>query len=178
MREDAVFSPYIVYAYRDIYGAEVIDIEDVFLPNWVDGFETDPLTKCVDDIFVYYSRNARDMYSPEFREALFSDGLGQVYSRFAAALDANRAGLRGGSRFPVLILQGTGDTVVTPDSQRAFKQQLCAEGGVVTYLEYSAISHVDIRWTSFADALSWMQRVMQGDLPETDCEILGDGGQD
>jgi hypothetical protein len=118
------------------------------------------------------------MYAPEFREALYSDGLGQVYPRFAEVLDENSAGLRGGSSIPVLILQGTGDTVVTPDSQRAFKEQLCAEGARVTYVEYSAIAHVDIRWTSFGDALYWMQRIMQGDVPDTDCEPIGDGSQD
>jgi acetyl esterase/lipase len=172
MKEDPIFSPYTVYAYRNFYGDEIVDVEDVFLPNWVDGFESDVLTKCVDDIFMFYSRSPRDMYSPEFREILFGDRLRQEYPRFAEALSANSAGLRGGSRIPVLILQGTGDTVVTPDSQRRFKDQLCANGGSVTYLEYSAIAHVNVRWTSFGDVLLWMQRIGEGDVPENDCEAL------
>jgi pimeloyl-ACP methyl ester carboxylesterase len=177
MREDPIFSPYIVSAYRAFYGEEIIEPGDVFMPHWVDQFETDTLTKCVDDMFAYYTRSARDLYAPEFREALYGGGLSQAYPRFAEALDANNAGLRGGSSIPVLILQGTGDTVVTPDTQRAFKEQLCAKGGRVTYLEYTAIAHFDIRWTSYGDALSWMQHVMQGDVPGTDCEVLGDDGQ-
>jgi acetyl esterase/lipase len=109
---------------------------------------------------------------------LFGDRLSQEYPRFAEALDANSTGLGGGISIPVLILQGTGDTVVTPDSQRAFKDQLCAQGDVVTYLEYPAVAHVNIRWTSFGDVLSWMQRISQQGTPETDCAILDGQRQD
>lgn len=172
MKEDAVFSPYTVYAYRTFYGADIIEVEDVFLPQWVEGFESDVLTKCVDDIFDYYSRSTRDMYTPEFREILFGDRLGQEYPAFAQALATNSAGLRGESSIPVLILQGTGDTVVTPDSQRTFREQLCARGARVTYLEYAAVAHVNIRWNSFGDVLSWMQRIGQGSAPESDCAAL------
>jgi dienelactone hydrolase len=172
LREDPVFSPYIIYAYRDFYGDEIIDVADVFLPRWVPTFGSDVLSKCVDDIFYYYSRSAREMYTPRFREILYGDRLDQVYPLFAAKLSANHAGVSGGSRIPVLILQGTADTVVTPDSQRAFKDQLCEQGNVVTYLEYPAVPHVEIRWTSFSDTLSWMRRIVNGDIPETDCEII------
>jgi acetyl esterase/lipase len=176
MKEDPIFSPYTVYAYRAFYGEEIIDVEDVFLPIWVDGFESAVLTKCVDDIFSFYSRSPRDMYSPEFRETLSDGRLSVDYPRFADALDANSTGLRGGSHIPALILQGTGDTVVTPDSQRKFKDQLCDKGGVVTYLEYAAVAHVNIRWTSFGDVLSWMQRIGEGGAPENDCEVSGESG--
>jgi dienelactone hydrolase len=176
MREDPIFSPYTVYVYREIYGDEIIDVEDVFLPNWIDGFESDVLNKCVDDIFVYYARNARDLYSAEFREDLFGDQLSQEYPAFAEALAANNAGLRGGSSIPVLILQGTGDTVVMPDTQRAFKEQLCAQGGTVTYVEYTAVAHFDIRWTSYGDVLWWMQGVGEGHAPENDCRAVDEQG--
>jgi dienelactone hydrolase len=170
LRDDPIFSPYLVYAYHDFYGSEIIDVGDVFLPRWGATFESDVLDKCVDDIFDYYSRSAREMYTPEFRDALYGDKLEQVYPLFAAKLSLNYAGASGGSRIPVLILQGTGDTVVTPESQEAFRNRLCEQGTTVTYLEYPAVPHTEIRWTSFSDALSWMQRVVKGDIPETDCE--------
>ena len=116
--------------------------------------------------------------SKELDRQAMAEVRGGFFELFNHVIDVNSAGLRGRSDIPVLILQGTGDTVVTPDSQRAFKEKLCAEGGRVTYLEYSAIAHVDIRWTSFGDALYWMQRIMQGDVPVADCEPLGDGRQD
>ena len=169
LKEDPVFSPYIVYAYRDFYGSEIMDVADVFAARWVPTFDADVLDMCVDDIFVYYSRSAREMYTPEFRQVLYGDRLDQVYPLFAEKLSANATGLSGGEQIPALILQGTGDTVVTPGSQRAFRNQLCAQGNTVTYLEYPGIPHAQIRWASFSDTLSWMRRIVEGDVPETDC---------
>jgi dienelactone hydrolase len=170
LREDPIFSPYVIYAYRDFYGSEMIDVADVFVSPLVPTFDSDVLIKCVDDIFSYYARSARRMYTPAFRDVLYGDVLDQAFPFFAEKLSTNAAGLSGGSEIPVLILQGTADTVVSPDSQRAFKDQLCAQGNVVTYLEYPAIAHTNIRWNSFRDTLSWMQHIVQGNIPEDDCE--------
>ena len=169
MREDAVFSPYIVYAYRDFYGSEVIDPADVFAPRWIDTFEADVTTKCVDDIFDYYSRSARDMYSPGFRIILYGNRLAQEFPMFAEKLQENYAGVSGGAHIPVLILQGTGDTVVTPPSQKKFMSDLCAMGTAVTYMEYPAVPHTEIRWASFSDTLVWMRNIAQGNAPRSDC---------
>jgi acetyl esterase/lipase len=171
LREDPVFSPYLIYAYRDFYGSEIVDVGDVFLPRWAASFESSVLDKCVDDIFYYYSRSAREMYTPEFRAVLYGGRLEQVYPLFAEKLSLNYAGVSSGAEIPVLILQGTGDTVVSPESQKVFRNQLCEQGTAVTYLEYPAVPHTEIRWVSFGDAISWMQRVVKGDIPETDCEV-------
>ena len=169
LREDPIFSPYIIYAYRDFYGSEVIDPADVFLPKWVPTFDSDVLNKCVDDVFGYYSRSARSLYSPAFRNILFNNKLAESFPLFAEKLEANYTGVSGGPRIPVLILQGTGDTVVTPPSQKEFVGQLCALGNSVTYLEYTAVPHVEIRWTSLGDTLLWMQHIAEGGTPESDC---------
>lgn len=169
LKEDPVFSPYIVYAYRDAYGPEIIDPADVYLSHWVSDFEDAVLTKCVDDIFVYYSRSARRMYTPEFYEALYGDRLAEVYPQFAERLAENASGLLGGAHIPVLILQGTADTVITPPSQRAFMDQLCAMGNSVTWLEYQAVSHVETRWNSYRDVLAWMKNIVEGNEPRSDC---------
>jgi pimeloyl-ACP methyl ester carboxylesterase len=169
MREDAVFSPYIVYAYRDFYGDEVIDPADVFLPQWIPSFEADVLSKCVDDVFVYYARSARSMYTTEFRDILYGGQLAEAFPLFADRLAENYAGARGGRHIPVLILQGTADTVVTPPSQEAFMAEICAMGGSVTYLEYPAVPHMSIRWQSFGDTLSWLANIVAGGVPRSDC---------
>jgi acetyl esterase/lipase len=169
LKEDPVFSPYIVYAYRDFYGDEIIDPADVYLSHWVPTFENDVLNKCVDDIFVYYSRSARYMYLPEFREVLYGDRLAEVFPRFAEKLSENNAGLLGGWHIPVLILQGTADTIVTPSSQEKFVNQLCDMGNSVTYLEYDVVSHIYIRWNGFQDALAWMDNITNGGVPESHC---------
>jgi len=169
LQEDPVFGPYIVYAYRDFYGAELIDPADVYLPNWVPGFDNEVLSKCVDDIFVYYSRSARRMYLPEFRQVLYDGQLADVFPRFAEKLAENAAGLSGGAHISVLILQGTADTVITPPSQQQFMEQLCALGNSVTWLEYEAVTHAGIRWTSFHDVLAWMENMVEGGEPRSDC---------
>jgi pimeloyl-ACP methyl ester carboxylesterase len=173
MREDAVFSPYIVYAYRDFYGSEVVDPEDVFVSRWTDTFEADVLNKCVDDIFNYYSRSARNMYTSGFRAALFDGTLAQEFPLFAEKLNENYAGVSGGAHIPVLILQGTGDTVVTPPSQKKFVGELCAMGTAVAYWEYPAVPHTQIRWTSFSDTLVWMRTIARGATARSDCEKVG-----
>jgi acetyl esterase/lipase len=162
LQEDPIFGPYLVYAYRDFYGEDIIDPAEVYLPNWVSDFEDDVLSTCVDQIFSYYSHSARRMYDPEFREVLYEGRLAAVYPEFAEQLAANAAGLGGGTDIPVLILQGTADTVITPPSQRAFVDQLCALGNSVTLMEYEAATHADIRWRSYTDALAWMGDAAQG----------------
>jgi pimeloyl-ACP methyl ester carboxylesterase len=169
LREDAVFSPYIVYAYRDFYGSDVVDPADVFAPQWVETFEADVMSKCVDDIFNYYSRSARAMYSLEFRNALYGGKLAQEYPLFAEKLEENYAGVSGGAHIPVLILQGTGDTVVTPPSQKKFMGELCAMGTDVVYWEYPAVPHTEIRWASFNDTLVWMRSIAQGAAARSNC---------
>ena len=42
---------------------------------------------------------------------------------------------------------------------------------MVTYLEYAAVAHAQIRWVSFGDTLSWMGRISEGETPETDCGV-------
>ncbi|MFN2242025.1 MAG: lipase family protein [Anaerolineae bacterium] len=176
LRENPIFAPYIIYAYRDFYGSEIVDVADVFMPQWVPTFESDVLNMCVDGIFDHYTRSTREMYTPVFRMALESGRLDEAFPLLTARLAENDTGLKGGTDIPVLILQGTGDTVVTPDSQRAFKDQLCQQGATVTYVEYPAVSHPEIRTVSFGDTLWWMQRVAEGVVPETHCEAI-DGSQ-
>lgn len=173
LKEDAIFSPYIVQAYRDFYGPEVVDPAAVFQDRWLANFEADVMTRCVDGIFNYYSPNARQMYRPEFVEALFTDHLQTVIPAFKAALKTNAAGLsRDGVDIPALILQGTADQIVTPPSQMQFATSLCELGNYVTYVSYPAVDHSNIRLASFRDTINWIESVANGDLPESNCASL------
>ncbi|MCU0520649.1 MAG: lipase family protein [Anaerolineae bacterium] len=169
LQEDPIFGPYLVYAYRDFYGEALIDPAEVYLSPWVAEFEDDVLSICVDEIFSYYSHSARRMYEPEFREALYDGRLAEIYPEFAEKLVENTAGLGGGTDIPVLILQGTADTVITPPSQRDFRDQLCALGNSVSLIEYEAATHADTRWRSYRDVLAWMEDAVEGDAPRSDC---------
>jgi predicted esterase len=172
-KEDAVFSPYIVQAYRDFYGPEVVDPAAVFQERWVARFEADVMARCVDGLFSYYGHSARQMYRPEFMDALFSDRLQAVVPAFKAALEANAAGLSpDGVGIPVLILQGTADQIVTPPSQIQFATRLCRLGNHVTYLSYPAVSHPNIRRVSFRDTINWIESVANGNPTEASCASL------
>lgn len=172
-KESPVFSPYIVQAYRDFYGPEVIDPADVFLDRWLTRFEADVMARCVDDLFSYYSSNARQMYRPEFREVLYTDRLQAVFPAFEAVIEDNAAGLSpDGVDIPVLILQGTADQIVTPPSQKQFAVDLCRLDNRVTYMSYPAVDHPNIRRVSFRDTINWIESVAAGNLPESSCANL------
>lgn len=173
LKEDAIFSPYIVQTYRNFYGPEVVDPADIFQDRWLASFEADVMTRCVDNIFTYYGHSARQMYRPEFIDALYAGRLQAVVPAFKAALDDNAAGLsRDGMEIPVLILQGTADQIVTPPSQTQFAASLCQAGAHVTYLSYPAVSHPNIRRVSFRDTINWIENAASGNLPESNCANL------
>lgn len=171
--ESPIFSPYLIYAYRTLLGDTVIAPNRVFQDRWLADFEVDVTTRCVDNAFAYYSFSARQMYRPEFREALAAERLQSISPAFKRALDANSAGLsQRGADIPILILQGTADTVVTPDSQAAFAAELCRLGHKVTFNVYRAVSHADTRRVSFWDTLAWLRSQANGEAPESDCATL------
>ena len=175
LRESPIFTPYLIYAYRHFFGAEVISPEQVFLDDWLPTFDQDALTKCVDDIFVYYSSDPQGMYRPEFRAALLDGRLADQYPLFKAVLDANYAGTFGGFDIPIAFFQGTGDYVVTPASQASFATLLCEQAQPVTYVSLPTVEHVNTRQASFKATIAWMQGITNGQTPQSNCaQIAGD----
>lgn len=173
IKENPIFSPYLVSAYQTFFGGDVVNPSRVFQDNYLASFNADSMTRCVDDLYGYYSPNARLIYREEFREALYNDRLQTILPAFKRRLDANAAGLsRDGATIPALILQGTGDRVVTPPSQAQFARSLCGLGGRVTYLTYPAVDHAGTRYASFRDTIDWMKTVAAGGVPESTCDSL------
>jgi len=175
MRESPIFTPYLIYAYRHFFGAEVIGPEDVFLDHWLPSFDQDALIKCVDDIFIYYTNDPQGMYRPDFRTALFNGQLGDRYPLFKAVLDANYAGTFGGFDIPVVFFQGTADYVVTPESQERFATFLCEQGEPVTYVTLPAVQHVYTRQVSFKATIAWMEGIANGQTPQSNCAQITAG---
>jgi len=175
LRESPIFTPYLIYAYRHFFGADVIGPEDVFLDDWLPSFDQDALTKCVDDIFVYYTNDPQGMYRPEFRTALFDGQLLDQYPLFKTVLDANYAGTFGGFTIPAAFFQGTADYVVTPESQQSFAKLLCTKGEPVTYVTLPAVQHVNTRQVSFKATIAWMQGLAKGQTPQNNCAQITAG---
>jgi len=173
MRERPSLSPYIIYAFRDYYGPDIIDPADVFLPRWVDTFQKDASSKCVDEAYGYYSSDPRQMYRPEFLDILFNDRLGEEYPIFKQALDTNYAGTWANLQTPALILHGETDPIVTPQTAEAFIAQLCRLGKNVTYNLYPDANHFLTRQHSFVDTLTWMRAILNGETPRSDCAAYG-----
>ncbi len=169
MRENPLFSPYLVFAYREFYGTRIVDPAEILASDWLPSLESAVTLKCVDELPFYYSYSTRVMYQPEFLEAMNNHELAERFPTFKVALDANYTGVSADTSVPVLILQGTGDTVVTAPSQELFMDHLCVLGNSVTYIEYLAVPHYDIRRVSFRDTLAWMQHVVDGGAPVSDC---------
>lgn len=172
MRESPLFTPYLIYAYRFFYGAEVITPEQVFTQDWLPTFDEDVTTKCVDEIFVYYSNDPQAMYTPAFRSALENGRLAEELPLFKTVVDANYAGTFGGFEIPVAFFQGTADSTVTPIAQQAFAADLCAQGESVTYVPLPAVRHVTTRQDSFLATIEWMRTIIDGGAPPNDCADL------
>lgn len=169
LRESPIFTPYLIYAYRHFFGAEVIEPAQVFLDQWLTTFDQDVLTQCVDNIFVSYSNDPQAMYRPEFRTALLNGQLGDSYPLFKAVLDANYAGTFGGFDVPVAFFQGTADYIVTPTAQQQFAVLLCEQGQPVTYVTLPAVQHATTRQVSFKATMAWMRGIAGGQTPQNNC---------
>lgn len=163
------YSPYIVYAYRDAYGVEIIDPAEVFQPHWLATFDQDVTSKCIDEVFSYYSNDPGRLYTPEFRQALYNDRLAERYPAFKAQLDANDSNSKAYPSLPLLLLHGGGDPIVKPRTIRSFVSYLCSQGQNVTYNLYPGVDHFQTRQCSFVDTLTWMEYILAGNTPTSSC---------
>jgi pimeloyl-ACP methyl ester carboxylesterase len=169
LRERPPLAPYIVYAYLNYYGGDVINPEAVFLPNWLPTFYTDASTKCVDEAYEYYPADPKLLYRPEFYEALYGDRLAETFPIFKQALELNYVGRSPDTRVPVVLFHGEADTVVTPETHDRFVARLCNLGQNVSYKLYPQVDHFQTRQVSFIDSVTWMRNILSGQLPQSQC---------
>jgi acetyl esterase/lipase len=168
LREGPYFAPYLLYAYADYYGPDRVDLRRLFLPGWLATMPADVTTRCIDAMPGYYGNDARRLYQPEFLNALFGDRLGEGFPALKEVLDRNSTGLVP-SAVPALLLQGTGDPIVSASAQEAFVRRLCAAGGSVTYLSYPGVHHFQTRQVSYRNTLDWMGTILAGGTPRSAC---------
>ncbi len=174
MIESPVFTPYLIYAYEYYYGSDVITAGQVLAESWLATFAQDVNTKCVDEMFAYYSNDPLAMYRPDFRSALENGELGARMPLFKTVLDANYAGTFGGFDVPVAFFQGSADATVTPRAQQQFARDLCAQGQPVTYVTLPTVRHVNTRQASFLASIEWMRTIAAGNAPVDDCTTLAE----
>jgi hypothetical protein len=169
MNDSPLYAPYIVYAYRAYYGQELIDPQDFFQERWMASFERD-VTKCIDHALGYYPNTHQGQYTPRFREALQNGQLAVEFPEFKAMLDLNYSGREVNPSTPAIILHGAADPIVQLRTVEPFVRRLCAENKSVTYRVYSGVNHFTTRQHSHIDTLAWMQDLLAGNTPPSDCE--------
>ncbi len=169
MRETPALAPYIVYAYRDYYGAEVIEPAAVFQEWWLPTFDIDASNKCVDEIYKHYQGGQENIYRPEFRDSLYGKRLDADFPAFKQALDRNNVGSQPSTQVPALLLHGSADPIVTQQTNEAFLRQICQQGKPSTYYLYNNVHHFQTRQYSFVDTVQWMQAILSGIPVRQDC---------
>ncbi|MCB0081791.1 MAG: prolyl oligopeptidase family serine peptidase [Caldilineaceae bacterium] len=172
LRETPALSPYIVYAFHDYYGPEVIDPAQVFQEQWLPTFDSDASTKCVDDVYDYYQGGQATLYRSEFSQALYGGQLGFAFPYFQQALDRNDVGRRVNAQTPALLLHGSTDPIVTVQTNERFMREICQQGKPVTYYLYQNVHHFQTRQYSFVDTLNWMQAILAGTPVRADCATI------
>ena len=172
MYDSPRYTPYIVYAYRDFYGDQVVSLQDVLSQNWISTFEQDVTSLCIDDAFNYYANTPEQMFAPEFRNALYSNQLADQFPAFKEKLDANYSGRVVNASVPAIILHGDADPIVQLHTINKFVSEMCQAGKSVTYNVYPGVDHFQTRQYSFVDTLQWMEGILGGNTPVSDCVIV------
>ncbi len=171
MLDSPLYAPYIVYAYRAYYGEQVVNPHDFFQERWMATFEQD-VTKCIDEALGYYPNTHDTMYTPRFREALQNGRLAEEFPEFKAMLDLNYIGREVNLSTPAIILHGEADPIVRLRTVEPFVRRLCEVNKNVTYRVYPGVNHFTIRQSSHLDSLAWMQNIVAGHAPASDCGSL------
>lgn len=168
LKENPTLAPYLVYAYVDFYGREIIDPQQVLAADLLPTLERDTKTTCIGDIYKRYGSNPQKIFSPKFYSSLVNGTLEQDFPKIKKVLDENNSGLSA-NNIPSFTPQGTIDPIVTVSSTKQFLTKVCQKNKNVSYLEYPGIHHYQIRQISFKDVLAWMKQIRQGNIPESAC---------
>ncbi|MFP4566937.1 MAG: alpha/beta hydrolase family protein [Spirochaetaceae bacterium] len=155
LREFVVVGPIVAYSLRERYGVERFDPSRMLQERWLMSLEEDVTRQCIGGIQDYYPWGPWALYRAEFAAALADGSVRRHFPEIDRVLREHTVGLSGHG-LPGLILQGTEDIVVSPDSQRGFVSSLRDEGSEVRYLVYENERH-DVRQAAYFDVLEWMR---------------------
>jgi dienelactone hydrolase len=155
LQEFVVVGPIVAYSFRNRYGADRFDPALMLQDRWLETLDSDVTRQCIGGIQSYYPWGPWALYREEFADALANDTVGRDFPEIDRILREHTVGLTGHG-VPALILQGTDDIVVYPDSQTEFVARLRDAGSAVRYLIYENERH-DVRQAAYFDVLEWMR---------------------
>jgi hypothetical protein len=73
---------------------------------------------------------------------------------------------------PIILFHGEADTIVTPATHDNFVARLCNLGKNVSYKLYPDVNHFQTRQFSFIDSVTWMQNILSGQFPDSQCSAF------
>lgn len=158
-------SPYFAYTYQNKY--EDFDSSQIFLPEKLFQVDRAP-SQCVNQAHAFNSANITNTYTEAFGNALLADSLKTEFPLIYRRLADQDAGVNY-LVTPTLILQGTGDPIVTLEDQVVFADSLCERDIPVEMKTYPYVHHFQTRQKSFWDTLEWIEAISQGELSATYC---------
>lgn len=168
MKEAAYYTPYILFSYRDMYGADEINPEELLLPRYAESFDEDIAGMCVKEMELYYQYDGRRLYTEAFYDALHGGYLDSAFPALHRRLQENLSGLDDHG-IPILNVQGTNDIIITPPAQKAYSELVCAQGTPVWYEEYGDARHRHTRPAGFRLSVEWMRSIVAGETPASNC---------
>ncbi|MFP4561838.1 MAG: lipase family protein [Spirochaetia bacterium] len=169
LKEGPKYAPHVLYSYSQVY--DDIDPADYLKEKWVETLAADVAGMDVVDFQLFYPADSTMLYNEDFYTALYGNRLDEEFPALYKRLEENRSGLSGHG-LPSLIVQGQKDTIARTPSQTKFVVELCRRDSPVRYLNIKGVTHRDTRAAGFQPTVLWMQRIISGEEPESDCEII------
>lgn len=161
------FGPFVLTSYADYYKRDY-NLGQVLLPNRREHLRTEVLSHCIDTVLKFWGNTPAGVYTPEFVQAM-SSGNWDDYPSLSRDLDRNAVGDQA-TTSAKRINQGQFDNVVLPRQQEAVVPTLCLQSrGPVQYVVYPHNNHYDTMVHSFADTLSWMRQLREGQALTSTC---------
>lgn len=165
LRNNPNLAAYFVASYSDYYPA--IDPQTILEPEWI-GYLERARNICVDEGFGINSTTMARVYADKFEMALRRNTIAQDFPEIFAVFEENSAGTSF-TGIPTMIVQGTGDPIVTNAAQGQFVDQLCQRNVSVDLKEYPGVHHFSTRQVSFKDTNAWIDTVVNGGQTTNTC---------
>ncbi len=160
--------PWAVWSYAHAFPNHELDPAEVLAPEFARTLEDDVRAHCIAAAQVVYPAEAASLYTPEFFSALDNRTLGEDFPDWADVFTANATAVNAHG-LPVLLLQGTEDTVVPFQDQTDYVLRLCDHGSPVRYVNYVRTRH-ETRYIGFNTTLEWIRDRLAGQQAPSDCQ--------
>lgn len=182
------FGPLVLTSYSEWYKTPY-PVDKILLPHFAKKYTADSQSGCIDSFGRIWPNNIDEnrsgqVYTPEFMKVSrpLNIAADPVFANFAADMAKNIVGNIKTDR-PKLINHGIHDNVVlVSQSQHGF-ERMCVKGNTVSFKKYDTspnaiqaynpsgrVDHYQTMNASFKDTYNWMQNILNGQQPPSNCQ--------